>query len=1204
MARYLLLLLSCLLLGSAASAQTSLRGKVTDGETGEALIFANVVLEKNGVFIAGQQTDFDGNYSIPNIDPGNYDLKVSSIGYGTQLVENVRVNAGQANFVDVKLNPGITMDVIEVVEYKVPLIEQDKTTTGGTVTAEEIARLPSKNINAIAANVAGTSSADEGDAVTIKGSRSNATNYYIDGIRVSGNLIPQTEIEQLQVITGGIEAQYGDVTGGIISITTKGPSSRFSGGFELESSYGLDPYGYLLGMANLSGPIIKNKEGKSILGFRVSGQYINREDDDPPAIPVYQINEERLAELEANPITQIGSTFTPSAAFMTFDDVNELNARPNEENTRLDLTGKLDLRISDNIDFSVTGTYNYQRDFFTPNYGSSTAANAGWGVFNSHNNPFDLDNRYRIIGRLRHRLGGNNVATNAEGEEQQGKGALIQNATYWLQAGYERRQYELGDPTHGQNFFDYGHIGSFGLTYNPAFEFDVLSGQFQHVDYTETLSSYDASNSRNPVLSNYNNVVDLTDIGPGTAPLIENGFTPTLYSEVWDLHANVGTVYNLYRKRDQETLTLTANSSFELVPKNSEGRHNIQFGVWFEQRTNRGYDLNPRSLWLIGRQQSNRNINGLDTTNVIGDTILFGNLVPIYGLESNDLEDLSFYREVRDVAGVALDEFVNVDELNPDDLRLDMFSAFELTNAGILNYWGYDYLGNENDTQWDDFFTARDENGTRTFPVAADRPIYGAAYIQDKFTFKDIIIRAGLRVDYFDANTRVLKDPYSLYEIQNAQDFHNNVGTDRPSTIQDDFKVYVESEGSDVVKAYRDGDQWYFANGTEANDGSLIFGTELAFPRYTVENPNIQDRDFDPNVSFQDYEQQINLMPRLAFSFPISENANFFAHYDILVQRPPSNNLATPLTYYYFQERTGIFNNPNLRPERTIDYEVGFQQKLSATSALKIAAYYKELRDMIQARTFLYVAQPINQYETFDNLDFGTVKGFTFQYDLRRTGNVSMQAAYTLQFADGTGSDAQSSRGLSNQGIQRVLFPLNFDERHRINVSLDYRYGSGKRYNGPRLFGLDILANAGVNLQAIAVSGRPYTARLIPDVLGGSTTVGSINGSRRPWNFTLNARVDKDFYLVKPGEGRNPLSFNIYLRVSNVFDARNIVNVYSATGSPEDDGYLQSPRGLDAVQSASAISLDGYVSSYQWRMLNPTFFSLPRRIFVGGIFSF
>src|SRR5690606_27058360 len=126
-------------------------------------------------------------------------------------------------------------------------------------TAEQIRNLPTKNINAIAATTAGLSSIDGGN-INIRGSRSNATNYYLDGIRVSGNLIPQSEIEQLQVITGGIEAKYGDVTGGLVSLTSKGPSAKLTGQVELETSELTDPYGYNLAMANLSGPILKNKE--------------------------------------------------------------------------------------------------------------------------------------------------------------------------------------------------------------------------------------------------------------------------------------------------------------------------------------------------------------------------------------------------------------------------------------------------------------------------------------------------------------------------------------------------------------------------------------------------------------------------------------------------------------------------------------------------------------------------------------------------------------------------------------------------------------------------------------------------------------------------------------------------------------------------------------------------------------------------------
>ncbi len=1202
MARYLLLTLLFFSLGSTAIiAQTSLYGKIIEKETGEAIIGANVVLKKNGVFETGSDTDFDGNYSLTNLDPGTYDIEVSYVGFPTQRITDVIVAAGKGTRLDVELeSEGIELDLkIVVTGYKIPLIDVDNTSTGGFVTAEQIQRLPSKNINAIVANVAGTSSADEGDDITIKGSRSNATVYFLDGIRVSGNLPPQTEVEQLQVITGGVEAQYGDVTGGVISVTTKGPSEKFSGGFEAETSYGLDAFGYLLGQANISGPIIRNKNKESVLGFRLSGQYLDRLDDDPPAISVYQIKKEKLAELEANPVLLVGGSYVPAAAFTTFDDVNEMKYQPNEQNTRYDFTGKLDAQIAKGLDMSVSGTYYQIADQFTP-----SAWDAGmWNVFNSHNNPTEHDTRYRVNVRLRHRLGGGAGPAVPGGER---KGALIQNASYTLQAGYERQLYNLADPRHEDRFFDYGYIGKFDYQYVNVLgpPLDPANWPYpiplQHRDFREEFTGYTGGDV-NPVLAAYNNALE--DVSSVDEFLAENGFVSQLYSRAWNLHSNVGSVYNLYRKRDNETLTFTANTSFEIVPKAKDGgRHNVQIGIWYEQRTQRGYDLNPTALWQIGRQQANRNILGVDTSKIVGDTVVFGVAIPIYDKFTTELEDLLFYKNVRSKFGIGVNEFVNVDGLSPDQLSLDMFSSRELTGQNILDYYGYDYLGNVQDATFDEFFTATDADGVRTFPVGAFRPIYSAAWIQDKFTYKDIIFRVGLRVDRFDANTKVLKDPYALYEIMSAQDFHDNFGGNRPATIGDDYNVYVDSDGSAIVKAYRNGDQWYSPNGTEVNDARQIFGGELVFPRYTVDDPNIQSRDFDPSVSFEDYEQQTTFMPRMAFSFPISNDASFFAHYDVLAQRPPSNTLASPLEYFYFQERTGIRNNPALRPERTIDYEVGFQQKLSASSAIKIAAYYKELRDMIQSRTFLFVAAPINSYETYDNIDFGTVKGFTFQYDLRRTGNVSLQASYTLQFSDGTGSDANSSRGLSSRGIQRVLYPLSFDERHRLNLSMDYRYGSGKRYNGPSIFGMDLLANTGINLQAIAVSGRPYTAKLVPSQFGGEGTIGSINGARLPWNFTINARVDRDIYLTSP-DSENPLIVNVYFRVANLLNQRNIINVYSATGSPSDDGYLASSRGLDALQSTGG-NTEAFLASYQWRMLNPNFYSLPRRMYIGAIFNF
>ena len=647
------------------------------------------------------------------------------------------------------------------------------------------------------------------------------------------------------------------------------------------------------------------------------------------------------------------------------------------------------------------------------------------------------------------------------------------------------------------------------------------------------------------------------------------------------------------------------------MPGSSDkSRHSIQVGVWYEERVNREYELDPRGLWNTGRNLINQHLNTVDTNNIIGEIDVtdfsangqqFTGSLPIFGAlpETNDG---TFFRRVRERLGLGIDEFVNIDGLTPDQLSLDLFSAEEITFADQLDYQGYDYLNNEFNGSFDDFFTIGPD-GQRSFNVAPFRPIYAAAYIQDKFTVDKMIFRVGVRLDRYDANTRVLKDPYSLYEVISASDFHANFGGNQPGAIGDDFVVYTDVDNGTNVQAYRDGENWYFPNGTQANGPQEIEGirTGLVFPKYA--NPAvhefgnfIKEDEFTVETSFQDYEVQFNVMPRLAFSFPISDEANFFAHYDVLVQRPPSNSYASPLDYYYFVERPGggnnpAFNNPALRPERTVDYEVGFQQKLSNSSALKIAAFYKEMRDMIQRRTYFPVPL-VGQYQTFDNQDFGTVKGFSFSYDLRRTANVQVNANYTLQFADGTGSDADSQQGLSNRGNLRTLFPLDFDERHRFNFVLDYRLGNNE---GPKW-----LRNAGVNLQGVTVSGRPYTRKSVPSPLDNAQgTIGAINGSRRPFNFTLNGQIDKNFKF-----GKNS-SVNVYFRVSNVLNRRNILDVYEFSGVPDDPGYLASSFGQDVIRNLEGgiLPVDSYRASYQWRILNDDFFSLPRRMFLGARFN-
>jgi outer membrane receptor protein involved in Fe transport len=1216
MVRSLLLTLTILLFGSAAVvAQTFLTGKVTDPTTSEDLIGASVKVLKGTALVRGAITDVNGEFRIP-LDPGQYDVEVSYTGYTANRLNGVQVLAGELNSVNFEMNSNTTLNTVEITTFKVDLVKADQTSGGKTLTSEQIKNLPTRSVNAIVATTAGTSSID-GGAVTIKGSRSNATNYYIDGVRVFGSVPPVQDIEQLQVITGGIGAEYGDVTGGVISILTKGPASDFSGYAEVENSNGLDPYGWLLATANISGPLWKRKSAdgtreRTVIGFRLSGQYNTQKDDDPPATRVARAKGKFLGSdaafgsqfeegsvldhLQQHPLTRTRGVITNTAENYTQDSVDLLRYRPFEGRKDIDFTGKLDFRFTDAIDLNITGTYKNTTDQFTPT-GTGGFSDTNWRLLNSHNNPTQYDSRRRVIGRLRHRLG------NPEKEAENKNKVAISNASYQIQFGFERSNGTVYDPRHKDNFFDYGYVGKFNYAVDTII-FPVGS-ELLHLGYFERFTGYQ-SGGLNPGLEAYNEFANPENINTF---LTQNGRFSTVYDDIWSgMHANVNRGYNRYQKDETDIITLNASSNFDLK-LGKTGVHNIQFGLLNEQRTVRNWDLAPYSLWDLARQLANRRYNGLDTSLVIDTKIVNGIPVDIYGYLLAEKGDGRFFNELRNKLGVSEQTWVNPLSLTPDQLSLDMFSAFELTDldGGRLSYYGYDYLGNKlgGGYTFNDFFTHRGADGIRDFPVAPLTPIYQAAYIKDKFTFNKMIFSLGMRVERFDLNTRVMKDRYSLYNIMDANTYFNKYDGTRPGNIGDDYKVYTTNGYADISPvAFRDGNTWYSKDGVQVNDATLIFGGGVISPILadTVNGDDIRKDGFDPNSAFEDYTPQINWLPRLAFSFPINKDANFFAHYDVLVQRPPSNWEVTPLDYYYFYVagRTPT-NNANLRPERVVDYEVGFQQKLNQNSALKFSAYYREMRDMIQERVVLYIPV-IGRYSTTDNIDFGTVKGFTTQYDLRRIKNIELQLSYTLQFADGTGSNSTSQRGLRQQ--LRTLYPLEFDERHSINGIFDYRFDEGKRYNGPQVAGRDILANFGINLQFNAVSGRPYTARRRAERFGASGNLGTINGNRLPWRSNIDLRIDKTFNLT--AAGRRPLNMNVYFRVANLLDRRNVTSVFAYTGSPTDDGYLATAEGQSSISglTSQGRNINAYLSSYSWAMLDPNRFTLPRRLYVGVSFGF
>ncbi len=211
-------LLAAWLCGAAAFSQASLQGKVTDAGSGEPIIFASVALYKNRVLAAGTETDFDGWFTFSHLEPGVYDVEATYIGYAKERISGVKVLDGKINRLDISLSAeSVVLQEVVVSEYKVPLIEQDNTTSGSvismnrgggggkhrsrptrrekskgrSITSEEIRNLPTRNINGLSGNAAGLASGGEGQEINVRGSRSQSADYYIDGVRVQGKLVPE-----------------------------------------------------------------------------------------------------------------------------------------------------------------------------------------------------------------------------------------------------------------------------------------------------------------------------------------------------------------------------------------------------------------------------------------------------------------------------------------------------------------------------------------------------------------------------------------------------------------------------------------------------------------------------------------------------------------------------------------------------------------------------------------------------------------------------------------------------------------------------------------------------------------------------------------------------------------------------------------------------------------------------------------------------
>jgi len=203
-------------------------GKVTDSETGEPVIGANVIV--SGTHF-GAAADIEGYYYINNIPPGTYELTISAVGYRKTIVQDVQVRIDLTTSVSVELvSEAIALDEEIVVTAEQPMVIKDLTSTAARVSSKEIEMLPVDNLSQVINLQAGVVDGH------FRGGRSNEVAYLIDGIPVtdvfSGNnevQIENSSVRELEVISGTFNAEYGQALSGVVNIVTKDGGNKFEG---------------------------------------------------------------------------------------------------------------------------------------------------------------------------------------------------------------------------------------------------------------------------------------------------------------------------------------------------------------------------------------------------------------------------------------------------------------------------------------------------------------------------------------------------------------------------------------------------------------------------------------------------------------------------------------------------------------------------------------------------------------------------------------------------------------------------------------------------------------------------------------------------------------------------------------------------------------------------------------------------------------
>ncbi|MFQ6677081.1 MAG: TonB-dependent receptor domain-containing protein [Fidelibacterota bacterium] len=392
-------------------------------------------------------------------------------------------------------------------------------------------------------------------------------------------------------------------------------------------------------------------------------------------------------------------------------------------------------------------------------------------------------------------------------------------------------------------------------------------------------------------------------------------------------------------------------------------------------------------------------------------------------------------------------------------------------------------------------------------------PTEFSTYIQDKVEFKDLVINLGIRWDYFDPAWKILSDNSDPNYLQPLKPIN----------------------------------QYYDENGN-----GIIDENEIRSDNTKTDNDRLE-------YWFKDASSKSQFSPRLALAFPVSDQGVMHFSYGHFFQIPPYSYLYANPDFEVTPGLSTTMGNADLEPERTTQYEVGFQQQVGSNTVIDVTGYYKDIRSLLGTKIVdTFIAG--DRYALYINRDYGNVRGISVSLTKRSSGFVSGALDYTYSFAEGNASDPATAYfdALSGNEPEKQLVALDWDQRHTMNSTITFHPAS----------------NSGVSFVLQYRSGLPYT----PSLAG--TRIAYENSEQKPDQFIIDVRSFWNFKI-------NNVSMSLHCAIYNLFDRRNEILVYTDTGRAT---YTLIPTYTPQEQSYN--TLNDY-------LVRPDYYSSPRQIKLG-----